>query len=110
VKGQPYNYIWWVVGLPGETVEASGEALSANGRAAKRDRLREDKVVVIFREEIGEASYEICIQRSPKDEPPDASVTVPADSFFVMGDNRFGAADSRSFGPIPFSAIIGRKL
>jgi signal peptidase I len=110
VKGQPYNYIWRVVGLPGETVEASGEALSVNGRAAKRDRLREDTKGAIVREEIGVASYEICIQQSPEDEPPDASVTVPADSFFVMEDNRFGAVDSRSFGPIPFSAIIGRKL
>jgi signal peptidase I len=96
--------------LPGETVQASGEALCVNGRAAKRDRLRDDTKGVILREEIGDASYEICLQRSPKDEPPDASVTVPADSFFVMGDNRLAAADSRSFGPIPFSAIIGRKL
>jgi signal peptidase I len=96
--------------LPGETVEASGEALSVNGRAAKRDRLRDGTKGVIFREEIGDASYEICIQQSPEDEPPDATVAVPAGSFFVMADNRFGAADSRSFGPVPFSTIIGRKL
>lgn len=76
------------------------EAVQRAGRQAWRH----------FREQVSAASYQICIQQSPEDEPPDASVTVPADSFFVMGDNRFGAVDSRSFGPVPFSTIIGRKL
>jgi len=72
VKGQSYTYIWRVVGLPGETVEAAGESLVVDGEAAKRDRVR--------------------------------------DHFFVMGDNRFRAKDSRSFGPIPFNSIVARKL
>jgi len=35
---------------------------------------------------------------------------VSYNRIFVMGDNRFEARDSRYFGPIPFSSIIGRKL
>ena len=34
--------------------------------------------------------------------------TVPAGSLFVMGDHRAVSIDSRQFGPIPTSSVIGR--
>jgi signal peptidase I len=33
---------------------------------------------------------------------------VPADELFLMGDHRANSADSRSFGPVPVTNIIGR--
>jgi signal peptidase I len=36
------------------------------------------------------------------------SQIVPAESFFVMGDNRADSIDSRSFGSIPRNLVIGR--
>src|SRR5262249_55631618 len=108
--GERYIYIWRVVGLPGDAIEAVGPSLVINGRPVERDRVREEQGMVIFRERLDEASYEVAVIRSPRELPPDASVIVPADHFFVMGDNRLDALDSRSFGPIPFGAIIGRKL
>ena len=109
-SGQRYNYIWRVVALPGDKVEASGEALTINGQPAQRQRLREADGRTVFREQIGDAAYEVAFETSPRSRPPDSSVTVPSDQFFVMGDNRFEARDSRYFGPITFSSIIGKKL
>jgi signal peptidase I len=105
-----YVYVWRVVGLPGDAIEAAGERLVINGQQIARERLREEQGLGIFREHVGEATYEVAISPQPRDLPPPASLTVPPDQFFVMGDNRFNAVDSRYFGPIPFDAIIGRKL
>jgi signal peptidase I len=109
-NGQRYNYIWRVVALPGEKVDASGESLSINGQAVRRQSLRETDGRTILRERIGDVSYEIAFASSPRDRPPDVSIIVPADQFFVMGDNRFEARDSRYFGPVAFSSIVGKKL
>jgi signal peptidase I len=37
-----------------------------------------------------------------------ATWTVGTGDLFVMGDNRASSADSRTFGPIPSSAVVGR--
>jgi len=109
-NGQSYHYIWRVVGLPGEKIEATGESLAINGHAVERKPMRESEGRKIFREQIGDVSYEIAFDASPRNRPPDTSVTIPAGEFFVMGDNRFDARDSRYFGPVSFASIIGKKL
>src|SRR5262245_43419008 len=108
-NGKQYHCIWRVIGLPGETVQTSGESLAINGQEVKRNRVREADGITIFREQIGDVSYEVALDPAPRHPPPVASLTVPPDAFFVMGDNRGNARDSRYFGAIPFRSVIGKK-
>ena len=107
---QRYNYIWRVVGLPGEKIETFGENLAINNQPVQRHHVRDTDGKAIYQEQIGTVSYEVAFETSPRSRPPDATLTVPAGQFFVMGDNRFNARDSRYFGPVSFDSIIGKKL
>ena len=35
---------------------------------------------------------------------------MPSDYVFVMGDNRAGSQDSRTFGPISIDTVVGRAF
>jgi signal peptidase I len=109
-NGHWYNSIWRVIGLPGDKVQTSGESLTINGQPVGRERIGDADGKTIYREQLGDIPYQIAFDPSTQDRPPDVSVIVPPDHFFVMGDNRFNAFDSRRFGPISFSSIIGKKL
>lgn len=74
-----------IEGLPGDTVDIQGGMLIVNGE--KRDEGLE-------------------LMESPGDIP--LPVTLGSDEFFVLGDNRNNSRDSREFGPVRFSSIIGR--
>jgi signal peptidase I len=81
-KGQRYNYIWRVIGLPGEKIETSGQSLAINGQPVQQKRIREDDDKTIFREQIGDVSYEVAFDQSkPSDAPPDARSLSQAMSF-----------------------------
>ncbi len=41
---------------------------------------------------------------------PDATYTVPRDSYFALGDNSYNSSDSRYFGPVPERNVVGRGL
>jgi signal peptidase I len=77
-----------VIGLPGETVQGSGGVVYVNNRA-----LTEPYVA------------KAC--DGTRDFGP---TTVPAGDLFVMGDNRCDSLDSRIFGPIAQSTVVGRAF
>ncbi|HQZ35751.1 MAG TPA: signal peptidase I [Ilumatobacteraceae bacterium] len=81
-----------VVALPGETVEYRSCVLYIDGRELVEPYL--DPTVV---------TPNSCGGTQPL-------LEVPADSVFVMGDNRPGSKDSRALGPIRDSDLIGRAF
>ncbi|MDQ3461129.1 MAG: signal peptidase I [Deinococcota bacterium] len=85
----PSFYIKRVVGLPGERVAIRRGVIYIDGRPLAEDYLRG----------LGYSSNESMPE-----------LRVPADAYFVVGDNRhpYGSLDSRRFGPIAEDAIAGR--
>jgi signal peptidase I len=81
-----------VIGLPGETVSAKNGHVLINGTEIKESYLPSGTITD-------------CTQFVANCFP---SGPLPADRYWVMGDNRAGSRDSRSFGAIKKSEIVGR--
>jgi signal peptidase I len=85
-------FIKRVIGVGGDTVEVKNGEVYVNGTALVEPYLFAD---------------------APGD-PPEPTIasqeswTVPDGELFLMGDHRENSADSRSFGTVPVSNIIGR--
>jgi signal peptidase I len=89
-----------VVGLPGETVSSVNGKIYING-----------KVLSVPWLPPGPQSYTgpLASDVHPNFNMP-GPVTIPAGEYYVMGDNRTDSEDSRFFGPIPKSLIVGRAV
>lgn len=78
-------------------------------------RLLVKRVIALPGEEIGMESGTVYISGRTLDEPyvvhndrrNMASIVVPLNAVFVMGDNRPASGDSRSFGPVLRSSLLG---
>jgi signal peptidase I len=91
-------FIKRVIGLPGETLEIKNESVTiCHGPCA------EDTNKTVLTEPYAKVN---------KLEPPrpDTVVTLKADEYFVMGDNRAVSSDSRIWGPVKTNLITGRPF
>jgi signal peptidase I len=88
-----------VIGLPGETVEFRDGRVLVNGR-----QLVEPYVKGKLTKQLQDRVPAGC--GAPRDGQP--GCVVPGAHVFVMGDNRPASKDSRAFGPINESSIVGR--
>ena len=81
------EFVKRVIGLPGEVVEGRDGAVYVNGRRLVEPYLRSGVATQAF-----------------------GPTTVPPGHVWVMGDNRSNSADSRVFGPVQESSIVGRAV
>ena len=89
-----------VIALPGETVSIAHGSVFIDGR-----RLREPYVRMVTGKPEPTVPFEIARPWSLQH-----PYVVPADYFFLMGDNRTVSADSREWGPVPRGEIIGEAF
>jgi signal peptidase I len=82
------SYIKRVIALPGDSLQIDHGTVWLNGKP-----LREKYVPEEYRD-----------SRSM------AEITVPEDSYFMMGDHRSISSDSREFGPVERSLIYGKAV
>jgi signal peptidase I len=82
------SYIKRVIALPGDRLRIDHGRVIVNGKL-----IREPYVPLEYRD-----------NRSM------AEITIPSDSFFMMGDHRNISYDSRSFGAVPRSLIYGKAV
>jgi len=88
-EGEIKDLVKRVIGLPGETIESTPDQhIEINGQILTESYLPPGTALG----------------------PPIPKQVIPAGHYFVMGDNRTDSSDSRFFGPIARSQIVGRAF
>ncbi len=93
--GTDEAYIKRIIGLPGDKIKiVSNVGVYVNGKLLKEPYIKE-----VFK------GY--CL---PEPEMHCGPLTVPKDSYYMMGDNRNDSTDSRYWGYLPENRIVGRAF
>ncbi len=99
-----------VIGVPGDKVSMKNNRLFINGQAiaykAKELGIKSHHKSI---ETINGQSHTIRLNNVASQLANFSAVTVPADKYLVLGDNRDNSADSRVIGFVPRDEIIGRS-
>jgi signal peptidase I len=85
-----------VIGLPGETLTIADNQISINGQPLEEPYLPKGTSIQSV------AGKYACTPAQP--------CKIPPKEIWVMGDNRTNSEDSRYFGPIPESSVVGRAF
>jgi signal peptidase I len=111
------DYIQRVIGLPGDKVQMVGGVLHINGEPVPVERLgpyssEETPTSEIRRETLPEGQmYRILDLKSGTLGDDTEPFDVPADHYFMLGDNRDNATDSRfTVGMVPYENFVGKAV
>lgn len=113
------NYIKRVIGLPGDEIVYRNKTVFINGVEQAQQRIgryigvgagREMDGADHLSEMLGEREHEILMRPNQLGRRGEGRWVVPQDHYFVMGDNRDNSADSREWGFVPETNLVGRAF
>ncbi len=84
-------FIKRVIGLPGETIKITGEKVEIKEVGSDTFMTLDEPYIELTKDSLTE-------------------LTLASDEYFVMGDNRQASLDSRTWGPLKESFIVGRAF
>ncbi len=116
-KYQGADFIKRIVGIPGDEVVYHADQLRVNGVKIAYEDFKDYQGVESGADMTGFRHKREFLETNPHDillDPNRASrgvkATVPAEHYFVMGDNRSRSSDSRFWGFVPESYIVGKAF
>jgi signal peptidase I len=92
------DFVKRIIGLPGDRIEYKNDTLYVNGKAYKEPYLDKYK----------KKAQGIKLTADFTLKEITGENTVPEGKLFVLGDNRLGSWDSRQFGFISTSQVVGK--
>ena len=108
-SNKTYSYVWRVIALPGDEVSIELDQIKINGVLIDREFKVREGELAIFVETHGEEAYEVAYDSgAPAEDRVGCQLTVPDGQLFLLGDNRYVAADSRYHGPVPIADVLGK--
>ena len=98
-------YIKRLIGKPGDTIGYLNKKIYVNGKAIKQELISTTQEETFLRETLGNSERIIRIVGGSSSYPEE--FMVPANHYFVMGDNRDNSSDSRFWGFVPKENFMG---
>ena len=110
-------YVFRVVGRPNDKITLINNVVSVNNKQSKATFIKEttsnDMPVLEFEEELPNGHKHLIYKNKPSNDSTKANIkniVVPSDSYYLLGDSRDNATDSRYEGFISIDRIKGKVV